>query len=194
MRDCLIKKYRKYYVSQVCLNILALLIFISILSCAFVASVAVDITLAWGASSGADGYRLFCREKGQSYNNNTPDWNGSVRTCTRYALDDLATYHFVGRAYNSHYVSSGLKVETYQPPTLTPSISLSANSLPNSSTEGSDAPSQTCGHWNSVGDALSYSTSDNRSWLSCSPSNTNSAGAQGIITVSYRYFGFSRWG
>jgi len=181
------KKYRKFNASQVCLLILALLMFISILSCASVTYAAVDITLAWSARSGTDGYRLFYREEGQSCNNSSPDWEGPRWTCRIYDSDDLTTCHFSVREYNSHDVSSSLREETYQPPPiLIPSISLSINSLPNSSTEGSDAPSQMSSKWNSVGYALSYSTPDNRNWLSCSPSNTNSAGAQGTITVSHR--------
>jgi hypothetical protein len=49
------------------LLLLAFTVFFSILSCASVAFGQVDVSLAWDASSGADGYRLFYREDGHIY-------------------------------------------------------------------------------------------------------------------------------
>ncbi|UCE34982.1 MAG: fibronectin type III domain-containing protein [Deltaproteobacteria bacterium] len=62
---------------------------------------ALDITLAWDASSSdVDGYRAFYREPGHSYDYSQPAWEGWETTCTIYGLDEETTYYFVVRAYN----------------------------------------------------------------------------------------------
>lgn len=61
----------------------------------------VDITLAWDASVGADGYRMFVREAGKEYNYNVPDWEGSTTTCVLLGLPINIDQYFVVRAYNS---------------------------------------------------------------------------------------------
>ena len=61
---------------------------------------AAKVTLAWDASNTAsDGYRVYMRTEGQSYNYNTPVWSGAATTCS---IDQLAstTYFFVVRAFN----------------------------------------------------------------------------------------------
>jgi len=64
---------------------------------------AVDITLGWNANSEADldGYRIFYREDGESYDYNSPDWEGTDTTCTISNLDDNTEYHFVARAFDT---------------------------------------------------------------------------------------------
>jgi len=62
----------------------------------------VDVTVAWDASSGADGYRLFLREDGQNYNYSSPDWEGTGTTCVLSGQDESTTYHFVVRAFNDY--------------------------------------------------------------------------------------------
>jgi PKD repeat protein len=103
--------------------ILVLVVFFYILFSPSVALALVDVTLAWDASSGADGYRLFYREDGQDYHYSSPDWEGPGTTCTIYGLSDSTTYHFVVRAYNA-YEESGDSNEAHlypsgpnQPPT-----------------------------------------------------------------------------
>ena len=68
----------------------------------------LDVTLAWDPNSENDlaGYRIFYREKGQSYNYEEPAWEGSEATCTIYNLDDNTTYYFVARAFNTWAESS----------------------------------------------------------------------------------------
>ena len=107
--------YIKSHITRFALAILLVIVFISILFCPTVASAAVDVTLAWDASSGADGYRLFYRQEGQSYNYNSPDWEGPGTTCTVYGLDDSTTYHFVVRAYNGDGESGNSNEETLSP-------------------------------------------------------------------------------
>ena len=108
------------------LLLLAFTVFFSILFYASMAFGAVDVSLAWDASSGADGYRLFYREDGHSYNYDSPDWEGTATTCTVLGLDESKTYHFVVRAFNE-YVESGdsneatwTPVEVNNPPVLNP--------------------------------------------------------------------------
>ena len=61
-----------------------------------------EVTLAWNACSdpNIDGYKIFFRQAGDSYNYNHPDWAGNrtETTCTIYGLDDNTTYYFVARA------------------------------------------------------------------------------------------------
>jgi len=184
-------KYKKNKIRP-WITILALAVFLSILFCASVASTApIDITLAWDASSGADGYRLFYREDGQSYNYSSPDWEGTGTSGTIYGLDDLTTYHFVVRAYNSEGESGNSNEETYTPASSDPAISLSTTSLSRTITEGSNAQSQTFTVRNTGGGTLNYSISDNSNWLSVSPSSGTSTGEQDTITVSYATSGLS---
>jgi len=62
---------------------------------------AAQVTLAWDAASRADGYRLFYRQDGQSYNYSSPAWEGAGTTCT-VDLDSDATYYLVVRSYNAY--------------------------------------------------------------------------------------------
>ena len=136
MADMYIKSYGRKFIPLV----FALIVFISILLSASVASAVVDVTLQWNASSGAEGYRLFYREDGQKYNYASPDWEGAGTTGTIYGLDDSTTYHFVVRAYNDYGESGDSKEETYTPGS-DPVISLSTASLANSCAGGSNAGS-----------------------------------------------------
>ena len=69
---------------------------------------AVDVTLSWDANSEDDleGYRIFMRADGHSYDYNTPAWDGAQTACTISDLDDGVTYHFVARAYNASAMES----------------------------------------------------------------------------------------
>jgi hypothetical protein len=73
--------------------------------------------LAWDENEeeGIAGYKIFCREKDQSYNYNVPVWVGTGITCTIYDLDDMSIYYFVARAFNTLGIESEdseeLKVE-----------------------------------------------------------------------------------
>ena len=81
------------------------------------------VTLAWDSSSGADGYRLFYRQDGQSYNYSSPAWEGAGTICT-IDLDSEATYYLVIRAYNA-YGESGDSNEvsiTIGSPVITPDL------------------------------------------------------------------------
>ncbi len=191
MTDSFAGKYIISHITRFAFRNLLFIIFISILTYPTVASAAVvDITLAWNPSNDTTEYKLFYREDGQNYNYNSPSLEGSGTTGTIYGLDELTTYHFVVRAYNDYGESGDSLPETYSPPS-SPAIGLSTTSLSNSSTEGTDAPSQTFKVSNSGGGTLSYSISDNSNWLSCSPSSGTSTGEQDTITVNYNTSGLS---
>jgi hypothetical protein len=182
--------YRKSHIVRFLLLILALVVFISIVFSPSVASAVTDVTLQWNPSNGADGYRLFCREEGQNYNYGSPDWEGAETTGIIYGLNEFKTYHFVVRAYNQ-YGESGDSLPATYAPISNPSISLIPGSLSNSCREGTNASGQTFSLWNSGGGSLDYSISDNRSWLSVSPSTGSSTAEQDTITVNYSTSGLS---
>lgn len=84
-------------------NILILIPFIlaAILTLSVPESYCANATLQWDPNSPApEGYRVFARQSGQSYNYNTPVWDGVVSTCTITGLSDGTTYYFVVRAYD----------------------------------------------------------------------------------------------
>jgi hypothetical protein len=64
---------------------------------------AVNVTLTWNANTEDDlaGYRIFYREEGQSYNYNSPAYEGTATTCIVPNLDDNTTYYFVVRAFDT---------------------------------------------------------------------------------------------
>jgi len=63
---------------------------------------AVNVTLTWDPNEEEDlaGYRIYHREEGQSYNYNTPSWEGTETSCTLFDLDDDTTHYFVARAFD----------------------------------------------------------------------------------------------
>ena len=66
-----------------------------------------------------------------------------------------------------------------------PTISLTPASLSASTAQGSNASSQSFQVRNSGGGTLSYTISDNATWLSCTPTSGTSTGEQDTITVNY---------
>jgi len=122
------------------------------------AAFAVDLSISWGASDGADGYRLFYREEGQSYDYDSPNWEGAGTTCTVHGLEDYTTYHFVVRAYNAYVESVDSGEATWaprvanRPPVLDPIGSKSVG-------EGGQL-SFTITASDPDGDSLSYSASN----------------------------------
>ena len=92
--------------------LLSLLFFVAFASILFLFPqnvYSVDLTLAWDPNSEEDlaGYRVFCREEGQSYDYNNAAWEGPEATCTIYGLDGQITYYFVARTFDNSYNESG---------------------------------------------------------------------------------------
>jgi len=69
--------------------------------------------------------------------------------------------------------------------TASPTIGFFPPSLTNSTPVGQNAPSQTFEVWNSGCGTLSYSISDNATWLACTPTSGSSTGEHDIVTCSY---------
>jgi hypothetical protein len=70
-------------------------------------SLAAQAKLAWGSvTPSPDGYRIYKRIKGQSYDFSKPSWTGTTTSCTVSNLSDNTTYYFVARAYIGSNVSS----------------------------------------------------------------------------------------
>ena len=82
-----------------------------------------EVTLAWNACSdpNIDGYKIFFRQAGDSYNYNHPDWAGNrtETTCTIYGLDDNTVYYFVARAVDVEGNESADSQEVRYGPTET---------------------------------------------------------------------------
>jgi len=93
---------------------LSLLTFVLVLFLLTPNAYSLDVTLAWDPNSEENlaGYRIFYREEGQSYNYDSPTWEGSETTCTIYNLDDNTTYYFIARAFDTEWSESGDSNET----------------------------------------------------------------------------------
>ena len=83
-------------------------------------TLAANVTLQWDANDPApEGYRVFARESGASYNYANPIWesdNYSQTTeCTLIGLTEGTTYYFVVRAYDGDLESADSEEVTYTP-------------------------------------------------------------------------------
>jgi hypothetical protein len=183
MKESTGERCRKGYVFRTLLRALILIVLILSYS---PAAHAVQVTLAWDppATGTVDGYRVFSRLSGESYNYSQPVWDGTATTCP-LTVPDGQTCYFVARAYNSSGESGDSNEATYQPATSSPTISRTPSSLSASCTQGTNAASQTFQVSNSGDGTLSYTISDNANWLSCSPTSGTSTGEQDTITVTY---------
>jgi hypothetical protein len=119
MRESTGERCRKGYVFRAFLGPLISMVFILSYT---PAAHAAQVTLAWDppATGTVNGYRVFSRLAGQSYNYSQPAWQGAATTSV---VSDLgsATYYVV-RAYNSSGESGDSNEATYQPAAPPPSI------------------------------------------------------------------------
>jgi hypothetical protein len=75
-----------------------------------------NVTLRWDANDPApEGYRVFARESGQSYDYLHPIWENNDTTCTLTGLTEGVTYHFVVRAFDGTLESADSAEVTYTP-------------------------------------------------------------------------------
>jgi hypothetical protein len=82
--------------------IVVMIILVTILTGWGCLSHAANVTLRWDPNDPTpDGYRIFMRQRGQSYNYSQPAWQGTATTCTITTLQDEVTYYFVVRAFMS---------------------------------------------------------------------------------------------
>ena len=81
---------------------IALFILILLMTLPVAGHASCQTTLQWDANSPVpEGYLVFGRTEGQSYNYDEPWWSGdsSFTQCTIDQLDETTTYYFVVRAY-----------------------------------------------------------------------------------------------
>ena len=76
-----------------------------------------NVTLRWDANDPApEGYRVYVREDGASYNYGTPIWENDQTECTLTGLTEGTTYYFVVRAYDGDLESADSEEVSYTPP------------------------------------------------------------------------------
>ena len=104
-----------------------------------------EVTLAWDANDPApDGYRIYQRTEGQSYDYSQPSWTGSGITGTVYNLDWDTTYYFIVRANDGLLESADSEEVSYVTPTPKPvTFTADTNPIPGSDSDkenGSELP------------------------------------------------------
>jgi hypothetical protein len=89
--------------------------FLFLFICFLTPCYAIDAAFQWNQNSESDivGYRVFCREEGQPYNNTNPSWKGTDTNCTIYDLDKTKTYYFVLRSFDPQGLESSDSNELY---------------------------------------------------------------------------------
>jgi hypothetical protein len=122
-------KNTKIYILNIWKHLLLyILLFFSYLTPGY----AIDISFQWDQNSEPDlvGYRVFCREEGQSYNSTNPSWEGTDTMCTIYNLDETKTYYFVSKSFDTQGLESSDSNELYlaasTPPNNQPPIAIIA--------------------------------------------------------------------
>ncbi|WP_319523330.1 choice-of-anchor U domain-containing protein [uncultured Desulfosarcina sp.] len=82
-----------------------------------------NVTLQWDANDPEpEGYRVFARESGASYNYDSPIWESdeaSETTCTLIGLTEGTNYYFVVRAYDGDLESADSEEVSYTPAAAT---------------------------------------------------------------------------
>jgi K319L-like, PKD domain/Fibronectin type III domain len=80
-----------------------LLVIIAFISYPNFSAAVTQVTLAWDKNNEPDvaGYSLYSRQAGETYNYNSPEWEGNDTSCTIYNLIDKVDYCFVVRAYDT---------------------------------------------------------------------------------------------
>jgi len=96
------------------------LIIIALLSIAIPCLADPSVQLEWDANDPTpEGYRVFQREEGTTYDYNNPVWEGTATRTSQIELEPNKTYYWVARAFdggleseNSNEVSSFRQINT----------------------------------------------------------------------------------
>ena len=104
-----------------------------------------SVSLRWDANVPApEGYRVFAREAGGSYDYEHPIWENSLSTCTLTGLTEGVSYYFVVRAYDGDLESVDSEEVSYTPPLANTGSTPDADTGADSETEtNTDAESGT---------------------------------------------------
>ena len=87
---------------------LLILILVFLIGIPIISHADVVVTLQWESNNPLiQGYQVFCREEGQSYDYGNFFWQGdhSFNQCTINGLDENKIYYFVVRAFTGDQVS-----------------------------------------------------------------------------------------
>jgi len=84
------------------------------------------------------GYRIFSREKSQSYDYANPAWEGTDTSCTIYDLYETKTYCFVARAFNTQGIESQDSIELCKEASAVPNQPLAADAGPDQTVSQGD--------------------------------------------------------
>ncbi|MBI5117210.1 M6 family metalloprotease domain-containing protein, partial [Candidatus Poribacteria bacterium] len=131
----------------------------------------------------------------------TVSWNVGFFSCVPITGTSTGEHDTITVNYNSANLSAGTYSGTItitdsnalnNPQTilvtltiLQSTIARSPTSLTNTCSVGYNAPNQSFEVWNSGGATLSYTISDNVTWLACAPTTGTSTGEHDTITVTY---------
>jgi len=103
---------------------------------------AAQVTLAWDSNNPTpDGYRVYSRVEGRTYNYSSPAWTGATTTATIANLADNTTYYCVVRAYVGSEESGNSNEVKISPQTSSTSSSTSDTTNSSDSTSSSSTSS-----------------------------------------------------
>jgi len=103
------------------------------------------VTLQWDANDPSpEGYHLYQRTSGQSYDYSSPVWSGPFTTATLDGLLEGTTYYYVVRAYNASDASGDSNEVQFTPVAISvdsdgDGIDDASDAFPNDPTEWSDS-------------------------------------------------------
>ncbi|BBO78132.1 hypothetical protein DSCW_55490 [Desulfosarcina widdelii] len=123
-----------------------------------------EVTISWDPNDPTpEGYRIFQRTEGESYEYSQPCWTGSDTQGTVYNLDWNTTYYFVVRAYEGDLESADSEEVSYQTPvseTTTYTITAAAGNNGSISPSGSVAVAEDADQTFTITPDSGYSIAD----------------------------------
>lgn len=142
---------------------------------------AAQVTLAWDANTPApDGYRLYQRMEGGSYNYASPAWSGTTISGTLDHLADDTTYFFVVRAFSGSVESADSNEVSFRTvPAAPATYTITASAGPNGGITPSGTTSVTHG-----GSQTYTISADNGHHIADVRVNGNSVGAVSSYTFT----------
>jgi len=123
-----------------------------------------SVSLRWDANDPTpEGYRVFARQGGGSYDYTHPIWENSQTTCTLIGLTEGVTYFFVVRAYAGSLESADSGEISYTPP-VSPTDSTLDSDTENNSGDDFDQSAGVDSDGDNVIDAQDLFPNDPEEW------------------------------